>query len=260
MAKNEVNAQELLKQAVPTGHWRYILDNEHPAAIEALKAVLGREAKLPSWQRRLAVTADGATFLIVIDDCRWRHPSSIAGWNELDVLNTTGLPTALPIEAAVQLLNSDQSPEKELQRRRALAAERDLKVAERARIEAEKARAEVAEVNRERQARLDNRADIWEKLNPLQQFGARLALAVEKRDPKLAADIRTSVDASPSDFPLGQWWTGLDRTMEAIRVAAVYEIIPIETRTLLKLQHGPYPAKIVAAWEAMRAPVKNKAA
>jgi hypothetical protein len=250
MAKAEVNAQELLKQAVSVGHWRFVNDDEHPAAVAALAKVIGRESKQPSWQRKLAVKADGSQFLIVIDDCP-RHPGTI-NWHDTMPEALKAIPTALPVAVGVQLLQSDANPEKELERRRALAKKREDEAAERQRAEIAKSRAEAAELQRIAQERVDCRADVWAKLAPLAQFGARLALMIEKRDKDLAADIRACVDAS-DDFPRGSWWVGLDRIMEAQRVADVLASIPEQSRVLLKIQHGNNPAKIVAAWDAMRA-------
>jgi hypothetical protein len=210
-------------------------------------------------QRRLAVTADGSQFLLVIDNCLQKDPSCI-NWDDRMPEACKAIPAALPIEAAVQLLNSDQSPEKELQRRRALAAEREAEEAARVRIASEKAHAEAVALNKARQERVDFRADAWEKIPPLQQALARLALAVAERDPKLAADVRAAADADASDFPRGKWWEGLPRFMEALRVADVLASIPEQTRVLLKLQHGPNPAAIVAGWEALQAQRKPKAA
>jgi hypothetical protein len=165
----------------------------------------------------------------------------------------------LPIAEAVALLNSDASPELELARRRAKAKTREDARVERNRKEIEASRAERDRLEREAQTRVQFRADTWPKLSPLQQILARLALMAEKRDPDLASDIRACVDADASDFPRGQWWTGLAKTMEGIRVTDVLESIPSETRFALKMQHGNNPAKIVKAWEFLRAQ-KSRAA
>jgi hypothetical protein len=251
--KVETSPAELLKHPIPIGHWRFVNDDEQPAAVAALAKVIGRESKQPSWQRRLAVKADGSQFLIVIDDCP-RNPGSI-NWNDTMPEALKAIPTALPVPVGVQLLQSDASPEKELDRRRALAKKREDEAAERQRAEIAKSKAEAAERQRVDQERADFRADAWTKLGPLERFVARLALAVERHDPILAAGIRAAIDAPTNDdaFPRGSWWQGLDKTLEAIRVAEVFETMPGEMRALLKVQHGNNPSKVVAAYEAMRA-------
>ena len=251
MATTTESNPKLAKLLIPTGHWRFVTDAEHGPAIAALAKVVGaREAKFPSLQRRLAVRADGSEFLLTFNDCLHRDPNNIS-W-DVGSPPTQSFPTALPIAEAVELLNSEASPEKELARRVALADARTAKENERRRIESEKLRAESAAHARAEQERADFRADSWAKLSPLQQSLARLALAVAERDPKFAEAIRAAADADPSDFPRAQWWAGMPRFLEAQRVDAVLATIPSETRTLLKIQHGPLPAAIVKGWELLQ--------
>jgi hypothetical protein len=262
--KNEIDAQAALRNAVPAGHYRYINDDEHAAAVAALAKIIGkRPAALPSWQRRLAITADGKTFLLVIDGCHWREPSSIVPFDDSDTYATTALPVALPLELGIQLLQSEANPELELARRRAKAKAREDARIERNRKEIEASRAEGERIQKAAQERIDCKADAFAKLSPLAQFAARLALMVEKRDKDLASDIRVSIDApvNGESFPRGSWWVGLDRTLEDQRVAQVFELIPAEMRFALKMQHGPSPAVIVRAYETLRAANgKSKAA
>jgi hypothetical protein len=249
--KVETNPAELLKLAIPVGHWAFCADEQHPAAVAALAKVIGRESKQPSWQRRLAVTADGKTFLIVVDDCP-RNPGSI-NWHDTMPEALRAIPVALPLELGVQLLQSDASPEKELERRRAQAKAREEAVAARHRAEIEASNLERDRLEREAQTRVQFKADVWPKLSPLQQVFARLALSLAERDPKIAADIRCALDAEASDFPKGTWWIGLDNTLESIRVAEVFSTMPGELRGLLKVKVGNVPRLVVAEYEAMRA-------
>jgi hypothetical protein len=251
-----VNAQELLKQAVPTGHWAFVSDADHSSAVAALAKLIGRESKQPSWQRRLAISTDAAkTYLLVVDSCHWREPSSVVPFDDADSYATTALPVALPLEVGVQLLQSEANPELELARRRAKAAAREAARVERNRAEIARSRAEAAEIARVEQERIDCRADNWAKLSPLEKFAARLALAVEKADPSLAAGIRAAIDAPTSDdaYPRARWFEGFPRILEDQRVAQVYAALPKEQEFALRMQYGHNPATIVAAWEALRA-------
>ena len=120
MATTTESNPKLAKLLIPTGHWRFVTDAEHGPAIAALAKVVGaREAKFPSLQRRLAVRADGSEFLLTFNDCLHRDPNNIS-W-DVGSPPTQSFPTALPIAEAVELLNSEASPEKELARRVALA-------------------------------------------------------------------------------------------------------------------------------------------
>jgi hypothetical protein len=227
-----------------------------PAAVAALAKAVGRLSKQPSYQRRLACTVDGNTFLLVIENCRWREPRSIVPFDDADAFACAGVPVALPIESAVQLLQSDDAnPEKELARRRAKAAAREAATAERHRKEIEASRAEAERLQKAEEERVSFKAAAWAKLNPLEKFAARLAVAVEKDNPSLAAGIRAAIDAPVSDdaFPRARWFESLPRILEEQRVAAVFETIAPDQRWELKMQFGPSPAAIVKAFEAQRA-------
>lgn len=259
----EVNPTTLLQQAVPAGHWRFVGDEEMPAAVAALASVIGKaQSKLPSWQRRLAVTVDGKTHLLVVEACNWKDPNSVCGWVDTDTHATTGTPTALPIPAAAALLASDFNPERELLRRRKLAAALEAK--ETAKREAKRKADEAAKAAKAKDAaeRAQYHAPGWSAMPAPMRAMLRLALAVEKRDAELAADIRASVSAAlrpddEKDFPRALWSAGLDvATLAKMRPLSVAEQrdqvtlseIPPDRLVILKCLHGADPAKIAAHW------------
>jgi hypothetical protein len=256
-----IDVQAILRTAIQVGFWRFVNDSEHAAAVAALAKIVGREAKLPTWQRRLAVAADGSQFLLVVDSCLQKHSSCI-NWDPLASEALRPIPCALPIEAAVKLLQSPQSPELELQQRLAAAHKREAERAAREAAEAEKFRLKTEAEVKERREQEACRATEWERLTPMERFAARLAVLVESRDKDLAADIRSALDTADvaSDFPRAQWWTGLDGLMAAKHAQAVVASIPTEKLALLRLMHGNDTARLARAWTEMNRPQQGKAA
>jgi hypothetical protein len=117
-------------------------------------------------------------------------------------------PMAFPLDEAIALLASSESPEAELKRRREVVRVRDEI---RAAYQAEKdAKAETERKEREEaEARKTKwREPAWNNITPEQRLVLSMSLAIEARDPALAADLR-SVAAIQGGFlplPKCQWW------------------------------------------------------
>lgn len=265
MSTNETKLPELangrvlqiLNTAVPNTRSRAPTDDEIAAGQQELAKVIGKkDAALPSWTRRLVLAADG-TWLLKVDGITGVWPSPGCGF-----------PIALSIPDAVELLRSAQNPEIALEHARQARAKEAADEAERQRQrKAELARARAAKEKLERE-RADFKADEWAMLNSFQRLGVRLALAVENRDPELAADIRAAVAASLAtddvgDFPRATWHTGLGldkltktqqqaalMVAEAERDEHIVATVPSADRAHLRLMRGAHNSRDMA--EAVR--------
>jgi hypothetical protein len=259
--------------AVKNGFWRYPLDHELPALVDALAKLVGREAKIVSWQRRLACTSDGTSPLIIVNaPARVTSPNCddhIQPWRDPQNLAVTQL--VLPISDAVELLASPHNPELEIERRAKLcqahAEDEQRKAKTRAEANAAREKAEAAAAKE----RLDYKADLWERMDPLQQCFLRLAVAVEGKDKALAASIRSVVNTSiqeavagtPPDFPRATWDAGLSwpapprgnrparSSFSFASAADICAQIPAERMKFFRIVHGLGPvadAKIARQW------------
>jgi hypothetical protein len=197
---------------IARSQWRLPTDEETKTGLAELEKLIGPKlAKAPGWLRRLCIIkASGAVGCVVTHVRQAMHPE--APWRDSDDVHP--VPIALPLASAVALLASAANPETELARRQRLVDE--FYAAQEAKQKENRARqeAEAAAVRRTNKERLDFKATEWAALNPLQRFGARLALTVQGRDPALAADIRAVMSIEAADpkgvlFPRGQWWEGI---------------------------------------------------
>jgi hypothetical protein len=189
-----------------------------PKCIEALAGFIGPEAAaLPSWARRVALDAGTGELLLLLDVPQlWVSPGSgealvapegqkLASWLASQQL-------AFPVDRAVALLAGSESPEAELVRRREVVRVRDeIRAAHQAekdrKAEAERKEREEAEERTKRY-----REPAWAALTPEQRLALSMSLAIEARDPALAADLR-SVAALQGGFcplPKCQWWLSKD--------------------------------------------------
>ena len=141
-----------------------------------LAKLVGKESRLPSWQRRLGVLLDKpGEWLLSIEAL---GPS----WVEwLQHYPSEAITVAVPMAIGVAILQSANSPETEFKRRRDLHEQYRAGEAEKARIAAAKRDAEIAETQRKDNERQQFRADAWAQLSPMERFAARLALMVESR-------------------------------------------------------------------------------
>jgi hypothetical protein len=255
----------IMAAAVPAGLWRLVTDEEHPQAIAALTKLIGREAKLPSWQRRLGTMSDGKGWILAIDALSPLYASPAPS------AKVTTIRIGLPLAIGVEVLQSANSPEAEATRRQKAHEEHLKAEAEAKRIADEKAAAEVARTRKEREDRANFRADDWAAATPLERFCGLLALAVEKRDPKLAADVRAACAGAQNatDFPKAAWFEGIGvverlqpaKDAEALKRATwraeqLIMTIPTDRLALLEVKHGKENVlAIVEEWERIRGSV-----
>jgi hypothetical protein len=262
----EITKESIAKAALPQSAWRPVRDEELEAAIDELtKLVSKREASKPTWTRRLGVLTNGGGFVVSVDVPR---PVLMPEWQpHPEGVEPAVVVVGYAMRFAVSLLQSDLSPEIELAARRAQQAKFNAE-------QAKKRAAEAAALEAKRQARAkleqearDYRAEDWKLLSGLQRFAARLALAVEPRDSKLAADLRGIVAQSlagdePDTFPRGNWFAGLgldglspQRRQDLVRAAQgereniAIEEIPRDKLPPLRAMNGSdNRAGIVAHW------------
>jgi hypothetical protein len=194
-------------------------DAAMPKCIEVLAGFIGPEAAaLPSWARRVALDAGTGELLLLLDvPAQWYSPASgeylvapepgprLDGWMAFQQL-------AFPVEMAVALLAGSESPELELARRREVVRVRDeIRAAhqvEKDRVaEGERKQREDAEDRKQR-----FREDHWEKLSKEQRLVLSMSLAVESRDPGLAAELREMAALQGGFLPLPrcEWWLPKD--------------------------------------------------
>jgi len=207
--KIQVTREVLKTAAIPATAWRPIDDNEAPAAIEALAAIVGKkQASQPSMVRRLALAKDGASILLTVDV----PVKGGLGWYPWE-----GSPSfhsvAYPLEVGVAILQSPLNPEVELAEMRTrhdtYVREQEQKAADEAR-RASEIRKGKEKLEQERRV---FRGDDWGLLCGWQRFAAALGLAVEKQSPELASAIRgvlaKSLAGADEDFPRARWSEGL---------------------------------------------------
>ena len=251
--KTEITREVLKTAAIPPTKWRPITDDESAEAIEGLAAIVGKkQASQPSMVRRLGRLKDGDAFVLAIDTSTAQFPQN---WVPCE-----GAPgshaVAFPMETAVAILNSDVNPETQLQ---AMQERYDQYAAEQEQKRADEAR-RATEIRRnkdkaEAEARTC-RASDWVLLSGWQRFAALLALAVEKRDPALAGEIRAvlAMNLSGSDeaFPRSPAWfsalnldtltgdhrAGLEGAARDERDRAILASCPPRTRDQIALMAG----------------------
>jgi hypothetical protein len=207
-----------LSAVLARGQYRECSDSELKAGLVELEKLIGPKlAKAPGWLRRLVFVKSTKNIGCVVTHVRQAmYPD--APWVDSD--DTHPVPLALPLASAVALLASEKNPEIEWQRRQRLCDEFDAAQAAKQKANRARQEAEAAENRRANKERADFKADAWEKTltDPI-RFVLKLAVLVEKRDPALAADVRSLVaemDAHAKaiargqpglDFPRAKWWT-----------------------------------------------------
>lgn len=232
---------------------------------------------MPTWTRRLAVSSDGVTPLLVVSAPSFiTSPTSddhIHPWVEPRTSAVTQI--VIPIVDAVELLASPFSPELEIERRAKLCEKHAEEEAAKRKTRAEAEARRVAEEQRAAKERADFKADLWAKLDDLQHFALRLACAVEGKDKALAASLRAVVNQSiqesvagvPADFPREVWDKGLAWPVPSPRskrpplgsfasAATILATIPKERLNLFRLSHGEGPvadSKIARLWLDLQA-------
>lgn len=193
-----------------TGDFRHPDNGEFDDLAVQIAAVIGEErASLPATQRRFAVcTKTGAPLLVLDCPRKWISPgdanyvvapedgAAMQEWLAVEQ-------RAFPVAEAVALLNSPESPERELRRRRELVRARDA-IREQRDAEAEKrARAEREAAEKSRRYR----ASDWGQLPLARRMAYSLSLALEDSDPKLAEEIRNVAEHGEHlPCPELQWW------------------------------------------------------
>ena len=118
------------------------------------------------------------------------------------------LPLAFPVDTAIQLLAGRSNPEVELARRREILAKRDeIRAAHQAEKDA-KAEAERKEREEAEARKTKWREPAWAALTAEQRLAMTMSLAVESRDPALAAELRELAALNGGFLPLPrlEWW------------------------------------------------------
>jgi len=176
----------------PTQTYTFVSDDEAPEAVAALAKLIGEaEANKPSWVRRLVKLGTGEIGAIVRTCCQiqresldWKSPWTVPN-------GLSAIEVAYPLAEAVGILQSTDSPEIELERRRSAFA---VFQAEKAKREEEKRKAEEAAAARLVQDRLDEErfhARDWEaQYSDLGRTLIALSIMCAGRDSALSDDLR----------------------------------------------------------------------
>ena len=190
--------------------WREPSEAEFPHGMAELAKFIGDEASVkPVWTRRLALTEDGATWLLVISSGGKPRIESFAPWADPEQLRV--YQTAYPLAEAVGILQGPNNPEEILAERRRRVAEHEAEETKaKALAKAQQAEREADAAQLERDKTKFNHA-AWVRLAEWQQAFYALACRVKDRDPSLAKDLRVvaaegrgSSPARPS-FPRAEW-------------------------------------------------------
>ena len=188
------------------GKYRAPTREEFAVGIAELGKLIGAaEATAPDWTRRLALSEDGATWLLMIEEAAAPTAPHLVPW--ADPIQLRAFPTAYPLAEAVAILQGPHNPEAILADRRARtkAHEAEVEAARVAEVEAKKAE-QAAKEQLAKEHKAFNGA-AWDRLTDSQKICYSLALKVETRDPALAADIREIGAHRVLDFPRAKWWT-----------------------------------------------------
>ena len=206
-----------LSAVLARGQYRECTDAELKAGLVELEKLIGPKlSKAPGWLRRLVFVKSTKNIGCIVTHVRVAMNPD-APWRDPDDLHP--IPIGLPLAQAVALLASEKNPEVELQRRQRLVDEFDAGQEAKQKANMERQAAEAEATRRAAKERSDFKADDWEKklTDPI-RFVLKLAVLVEKRDPALAADVRSLIaemDAHVKaiargkpglDFPRGKWW------------------------------------------------------
>ena len=205
------NPRRLREQ--PIANFRRPTDDELGGLVDTLADLIGEKAELPSWQRRLAI-GDGNEILLLLDvPTTWISPGDGAhdvapepGQRLRDWLGFAQ--QAFPLNTAVELLAGRSNPELELTRRREILAKRDeIRAQHKAKKDAEAA-AEAKEKKEAEERKTKWREPAWNNITPEQRLVLSMSLAVEKRDPALAEELRDLAALQGGFLPLPrtEWW------------------------------------------------------
>jgi hypothetical protein len=248
--------------AVADGTWRFCTDAEITEATAALTKLVGREGKMPSWQRRLARRIDVPEWLLTIESL-YPTPGTFP-----PTMPPTTRAIAVPLEVGVAILRSPNNPEPVIARlREAFSAWKLADEEKAAKREAEKRQNDTAERKLEIE-RVKYHAAEWCESTIDERFAILLAIATEKTPGDPAANVRAALAGSrkPGDFPRLEWWKGtglLDRlnapkTAEEEKRAqqaalAEMEKVPFRTRDLLWIRHGSDYVAQLKTWKMLQA-------
>ncbi|MBN2573556.1 MAG: hypothetical protein JXP73_03250 [Deltaproteobacteria bacterium] len=216
----EWNPRRLTEAERPTSRFRRPSDKQMAGCIATLATVIGAEAAAsPSWQRRLAIADQTGELLVLLDvPTRWISPGDGAhgvapepGPRLDEWLATHSL--GFPVDTAIRLLDSAESPEREIERRRAILRRRDELRAERAAEVAAKQAAEAAALAAQAERETRFRESAWSKLEPGQRLLLTVSLAVEADNPDLATVLRDGAGLQGGflALPRTQWWLPKDK-------------------------------------------------
>ena len=186
--------------------WRAPSREEFAAGIcELGKIIDAEEACRPDWTRRLALSEDGSTWLLMIEEAAAPTTPHLAPW--ADPIQLRGFPSARPLSETVAILRGPHNPEAILADRRARtkAHEAEVEAARVAEVELKKAEQAAKEQLAKEHEAFNGAA--WDRLTDSQKICYSLALKVEARDPALASDLREIASHRVIDFPRAKWWT-----------------------------------------------------
>jgi hypothetical protein len=253
---------KILGVTIPDGRWRLVDEKELPEAVAALAKLVGREAKLPTWQRRLARRIDSPEWLLTLEalfPTQGTYPAYMPPKTRV---------IAVSLADGVRILKSDNNPEPVIARLReaysANEAENERKAAE----SAEHAQHEKSAEAKLEKELIEFHAVAWAEASIDERFGILLALASEKTPGDPAGNIRSALAGSkkPGDFPRVEWWknTGILERLNAPKTAeeeeraqkaAMIECdrIPVRTRDLLWIRHGSDYVAQLKTWRMLQA-------
>jgi hypothetical protein len=205
----------------PTKNFSFITDEESPAAVAALAAIVGEvEAAKPSWLRRLVRLLDTNEFGLAVRECASLSKGD-AAWN----LPWTAPNALLPVEVGyslaegIALLQGPDNPEAELERRRRLVEEHAAAVKAREDEDRRRTDQAAAALVRVREDGEKYHARDWQVgWTEIGRTLLAVALLCEARDPVLANDLRIvaegqrssngSTPTRPLPFPRTVAWFG----------------------------------------------------
>jgi hypothetical protein len=193
-----------------TVDFRNPTDAEFDTLAAQLAAVIGEErAARPSMQRRMVIERSTGELLLTLDCPSQWFSAADPSWSaapEPGPLLDTWLATearAFRPEEAIALLCSRSGPEHEMERRRGIVTKRDDLRAQRQAEEDARA----AKAREEADAAKKFRHREWSELPLARRMAYSLALALEKSQPEIAAQVWEVANAAEHlSAPQWQWW------------------------------------------------------
>jgi hypothetical protein len=188
------------------GKYRPPTREEFAVGIAELGKLIGAvEATAPDWTRRLALSEDGSTWLLMIEEAAAPTTPHLVPW--ADPIQLRAFPVAYLLAEAVAILQGPHNPEAILADRRARTKAHEAEVAAQKTAEESARLAKREEAEQLAADKVRFNADAWDKLTDAQRLALALALRVEARDPALATDLREIGSHRILDFPRAKWWT-----------------------------------------------------